>query len=199
MQPEGWVNADDRYYGQEYWVNPLGNQGVQPMGHDESLERVLPGEHFGPQFSFDPITRKLLAIGPYDYIVANHLLSCFSHHELIGKVLPNLRRMLKDGGVLRVLVPDAEKAARAYLAGVAQFFPLGDDLPEVSERFCTFLPWFGESKSIFDASYLCGLGAKAGFSTQVQCAFGESWLLPNSEITSLDDRQEQSLIMEFRK
>lgn len=135
----------------------------------------------------------------YDYIVANHLLSCFSHHELKEKVLPNLLSMLKPGGVLRVLVPDADKAIRAYLDGDTPFFPLGSDLPDVAARFCTFLPWFGESKSIFTGSYLWRLALDAGFDVGMECIAHESWMLPDSEIASLDDRAEQALIMEFRK
>lgn len=169
VQPEGWDNIDVVDYGQQFVVD-ITDAGYQ-----------------GGQWH------------EYDYIVANHLLSCFSHHELIGKVFPNLRSMLKKGGVLRVLVPDARKAVEAYLAEDTGFFPLGDDLPDVSQRFCTFLPWFGESKSIFDEFYLGRLAIQAGFSVAARCDFGCTRLGPEHTIAALDDREAQSLIMEFQK
>lgn len=169
VQPEGWDNIDVVDYGQQFVVD------ITDVGYQ------------GGQWH------------EYDYIVANHLLSCFSHHELLETVLPNLRAMLKPGGVLRVLVPDVRKAVDAYLADECVFFPLGDDLPNVSERFCTFLPWFGESKSIFDFPYLLHLGRLAGFGTIFYVSHGFTALCPDPGIASLDDREVQSLIVEFRK
>lgn len=169
VQPEGWDNIDIVDYGQQF-VADITDAGYQ-----------------GGQWH------------EYDYIVANHLLSCFSHHDLIEVVLPNLRSMLKRGGVLRVLVPDARKAVKAYLDDDPTWFPLGDDLPFTSERLCTFLPWFGESKSIFDEFYLGRLATQAGFSVVARCDFGCTRLCPEHTITALDDREAQSLIMEFQK
>lgn len=169
VQPEGWDNIDIVDYGQQF-VADITDAGYQ-----------------GGQWH------------EYDYIVANHLLSCFSHHDLIEVVLPNLRSMLKRGGVLRVLVPDARKAAHAYLDNDPAWFPLGDDLPDISDRFCTFLPWFGESKSIFDVTYLFGLGIDAGFVAWRECGFKVTKLCDDPEIVSLDDRERQSLIVEFQK
>ena len=137
----------------------------------------------------------------YDVIVANHLLSCFAHHDLLGSVLPNLRKMLRPGGVLRILVPDAEKAIRAYMAGDTEWFPLGVDLPDIGERLCTYLPWFGESKSIFVYEYLRGLLRDSGFiavSPALEC--GQSLYAPREwEAGSLDDRCRMSLIVEALK
>lgn len=207
VQPPDWDNADVRYMGQQYSLNVLSSDGgynfnrPREWAHDRATERALGGEHWTGSGEAQ--------LEPYDYIVANHLLSCFSHHELIERVLPNLRSMLKPGGVLRVLVPDANKAVLAYLNGDAAFFPLGDDLPDPAERFCTFLPWFGESKSIFDVFYLHSIAMKGGFAWtdgeprmargSAVCRPGVSWFLPDSEITALDDRPVQSLIMEFQR
>ncbi len=172
VQPEGWVNADLR-------GASLGCESIGLLD-GRSVDRFL-DDH-----------------GDFDEIVANHLLSCFSHHELLDPVLPNILRLLKPGGVFRALVPDARKAVDAYVRRVPEHFPLGDDLPGVSERFCTFLPWFGESKSIFDNAYLHRLLVKAGFSLVVDSPH-HATVLGSSGIHALDDREGHSLVMEARR
>lgn len=173
VQPEGWVNADIRGHRGD-GVVPL---DVAEVGH---------------------VSWFLHHQGEFDEIVANHLLSCFSHWELLDPVLPNILRLLKPGGVFRAMVPDARKAALAYLEGNASHFPLGDDLLDVSERFCTFLPWFGESKSIFDETYLRGLLRRAGFTTAVRSPH-HATVLGTRGIYDLDDREAHSLVMEARR
>lgn len=166
---------------------------VQPEGWD-NMDVVDYGQHW----IVDLLEPHFAPTNAYDYIVANHLLSCFSHHELTQKVLPNLMRMLKPNGVLRVLVPDADLAIRAYCNNDPDWFPLGDDLPGVDERFCTFLPWFGESKSIFTWKYLAKLANDAGYGI-VRCGFGKpGWSHVDAEIASLDDRERQALIVEIK-
>lgn len=50
-----------------------------------------------------------------------------------------------------------------------------------------------------DGFYLWRLALDAGFDVGMECIAHESWMLPDSEIASLDGRAEQALIMEFRK
>jgi predicted SAM-dependent methyltransferase len=172
VQPEGWVNVD--LYGVMF--------GCRQFDITNALDVELLAD----------------AHGAFDEIVANHLLSCFSHWELLDPVLPNILRLLKPGGVFRAMVPDARKAALAYLEDDASHFPLGDDLPSASERFCTFLPWFGESKSIFDERYLGVLLRTAGFTTVVFSPH-HATVLGTRGIYDLDDREEHSLVMEARR
>lgn len=172
VQPEGWVNADLR-------GASLGCASVDLL--DEGSVRWF-----------------LAHQGQFDEIVANHLLSCFSHHEMLDPVLPNILRLLKPGGVFRALVPDVRKAVDAYVRRVPEHFPLGDDLPSVSERFCTFLPWFGESKSIFDDAYLHRLLTRAGFSFVVDSPH-HATVLGTKGIYDLDDREGHSLVVEARR
>jgi hypothetical protein len=93
------------------------------------------------------------------------------------------------------------KAIRAYMAGDTEWFPLGVDLPDIGERLCTYLPWFGESKSIFVYEYLRGLLRDSGFiavTPALEC--GQSLCAPTEwEAGSLDDRCRMSLIVEALK
>ena len=109
VQPDDWTNADLR--GAEYGC--LSVDVSNPFSVGEFAE-----QH-----------------GRFDVVVANHLLSCFDHHDL-PNVLSNIGGLLlAAGGTLRVLVPNMREAARAYLCGEANWFPHGDDMPSVSERF----------------------------------------------------------------
>lgn len=172
IQPDGWVNVD------AHW------QGPKMIVADVLLERHV--DHLLDDYD------------EFDEIVANHLLSCFSHWDLVKVVLPNIRRLLRPGGVLRVLVPDARKAAMALLRDDADHFPLGNDLPTTDERFCTFLPWFGESLSIFTPLYLSKLLYASGF-TAVAYAQHHHSPLGSPGITELDDREGHSFVMEARR
>src|SRR5437763_6749688 len=51
-----------------------------------------------------------------DYAVSIHALQEVPFPDLV-KVLTELRRVLKRGGVVRLVLPDAEKAIRAYQRG----------------------------------------------------------------------------------
>lgn len=186
IQPEGWDNADIGEHGQQWWIDILDHPFATNRTGDEDKIGWLGRK---PEYDW---------VDEFDYIVANHLLSCFSHHELKDRVLPRLMRMLKPGGVLRVLVPDADLAIRAYCNNDVAWFPLGTDLPTIDERLCTFLPWFGESKSIFTWSYLASLANSLGYGA-VRCEFGKpGWPHVDPEIASLDDREQQSLIVEIK-
>lgn len=186
IQPEGWDNADIGDHGQQWWIDILDHPfATNRTGDEDKIDRL--GRK--PEYDW---------VGEFDYIVANHLLSCFSHHELKDRVLPRLMRMLKPNGVLRVLVPDADLAIRAYCNNDVAWFPLGPDLPGIDERLCTFLPWFGESKSIFTYDYLSRLVGGLGYG-HMRCQFGQrGWSHIDPEIASLDDREVQSLIVEIK-
>lgn len=168
ITPEGWINVDR-----------VDRPGIHYVG---DVRAGLP-EEWGDQF---------------EMIVANHVLSDLTHHELVP-ALKELRRCLAPEGVLRVLVPDLAKAMQAYREERFDWFPLGDDLPTMDERLCTFLPWFGESRSVFTRGYLSALLTTAGFERLAKVGHKVSVLAPMTAITALDDREEQALIMEAVK
>ena len=134
----------------------------------------------------------------YDYIVANHSISDLDFHEL-DPALKELRRCLRPGGVLRVLVPDLMGAVKAYQRRDYEWFPQGNDLTSIDERFCTFVGWFGTAKSNFTEGYLRLLLERAGFRTVIRSNVRGRTLSSDREIVSLDDRQPTALVMEGQK
>lgn len=136
-RPEGWTNAD---------------KGVIVRGSGVAyadLRMVLPW----PDDTFT-------------LIVANHVLSDLTHHEL-PHALRELRRVLKPGGVLRILVPDFLRAVHHFEQGDPDWFPQDDRTEGLDARLCTFVMWYGESRSVFTRGYLRDLLAAAGFAETV--------------------------------
>lgn len=128
------------------------------------------------------------AVDHYDYIFCNHMLSDIGHHDLV-LALENIRGMLRDGGKVRILVPDIIEAFKRWEIEDDRWFPQGDDL-DLEAKFCTFVTWFGESKSVFTRYYLLGLGKKAGFSVLRVAEWGED---------IHDDRKGECFVVEFTK
>lgn len=127
--------------------------------------------------------------GQYDYIFCNHMLSDFSHHEL-PTVLHNIRWLLTPLGVAHILVPNLFGAIKAYFEMDHGWFPQGLDMPNLDERLCTFVTWFGESKSVFTPTYLLTLGRRAGFSAVDVVLWGTD---PH------DDREKEAIVVEFTR
>lgn len=180
-RPQGWINAD-RYV--EHYVVKDGagtmiSQHVDPAYAD--LTEVLPWTD-----------------GTFDMIVANHVLSDLTHHEL-PHALRELHRVAKVNGVLRILVPDLVGAFYHWEKGDAEWFPQDDRTGGLDAKFCTFLTWFGESRSVFTLGYLVQLLTDAGWSETARPPHGRSHFLYDNEIASLDGDRTTSLIVEAHK
>lgn len=178
VQPEGWDNVDRAGFGQQFlWDVVAGAPPLEFVTFDRGTAWV-------------PVK-----LEDYDYIVCNHMLSDIGHHDLVP-ALKNIRSMLKEGGVLRILVPDVLQAFAAARLGQDWWFPQDDRTGSTDAKFCTFVTWFGESRSVFTYEYLSELLMKADFanvSGPLHCGqtrFGAS------PIAQLDDRCTQALIVE---
>jgi predicted SAM-dependent methyltransferase len=132
--------------------------------------------------------------GPYDYAVANHVLCALDHHEL-PVALRNIRLVLREGGVLRVMVPDFESAIHAWNDGRRDWFPQGDQVESIDARFCTYVSWFGTQRSVFTLPYLREVLTAGGFQEHRVAAFKFS-TSGFDGITDLDDREGESLFVE---
>jgi SAM-dependent methyltransferase len=130
----------------------------------------------------------------YDYAVANHLLNHLAPGDVM-RALSNIRETLKPGGTLRVMVPDLIRAISAYMRDEPDWFPLGDVVEGLDARFCTYITWHGTQRSVFTAALLAQQLETAGFSDVWRSPIGETFS-HRPEITSLDDRGGESIIME---
>ena len=137
---------------------------------------------------------------------AGHITYCVSVHALQEiplsdqvPVLSELHRVLKRGGVLRLCLPDLEKAVAAYQRGDRDYFLVPDeDARSLSGKFVTHILWYSYSRVMFTPEFIEELLLKAGFNRVDHCAFQatkSSW----PEITQLDCREHESLFVEAVK
>lgn len=130
-----------------------------------------------------------------DYAVSVHALPELPYSDLLP-ALEEIRRTLKAGGVLRLVLPDLRRAIDAYLAGDEQYFHLvAKDSATPGGRLITQMLWYGYSRSLFTADFSAELLQKAGFVDVVMCeAHHTASEFPG--IVELDNREEESLYIE---
>lgn len=133
-----------------------------------------------------------------DYAVSIHALPEMAYPTLIP-VLQELRRVLKPGGVLRLVLPDIDKGIAAYQRGDRDYFLIPDeDAKSVGAKFITQMLWYGYSKLLFTHDFIEEKLMKAGFSRVDRCAFKQT-KSPWPEILELDNRENESLFVEAVK
>lgn len=138
-----------------------------------------------------------LASGCLDYAVSVHALPEIPYPELVP-VLAELRRVLKPGGTLRLVLPDLDRAIEAYRRGDESYFKVGpEDAGSLSGRLIVQMLWYGYSRSLFTAEFTAELLVKAGFDRVAHCSYRETQS-SFAEIVALDNREDESLYVEAR-
>lgn len=133
-----------------------------------------------------------------DYITSIHALPEIPYMDL-EDVLWELRRVLRPGGVLRLGLPDMERAIDAYLRNDRDYFLIPDDVSQSrGGKMIVQLIWYGRSRTMFTYDFTEELLQKSGFREVHRCAFGQTQS-PFPEIVDLDNRPRESLFVEAVK
>ena len=133
-----------------------------------------------------------------DYAVSIHALPEIAYPDLIP-TLQELRRVLKAGGVLRLELPDLDKAIQAYIAGDRGYFLIPDEDSEtLGGKLVTQMVWYGWSRTLFTHDFMEEMLMKAGFSRTNRCSFKRT-ASPFPEIVEMDSREQESLYLEAIK
>lgn len=135
----------------------------------------------------------------FDYVVANHSVQMLAYTQLEAG-LAELSRVLKVGGVLRVLVPDLLRAMAAYDAGDAAWFPIVDEAEtSIGGKLCAYATWYSTARTVFTPAWACELLDRAGFDAALGAVsfspLGYRW----PQITMLDSRPRESIVVEGMK
>jgi SAM-dependent methyltransferase len=139
-----------------------------------------------------------LATNSVDYAVSVHALPELSYRELVP-ALVEIGRVLKAGGVLRLVLPDLRRAIEAYLAGDQRYFELvAKDSVTPGGRLITQLLWYGYSRTLFTADFCAELLDRAGFINVVLCKARQT-ASRFSGIVELDNREAESFYIEATK
>lgn len=152
----------------------------------------------GVQIVGDVLKGLPLADNSMDYIVSIHVLPEIAYNNL-DATLSELCRVLKPGGVLRLGLPDMDRAIRAYQSGDRDYFLIDDnDVKDLSAKLVVQLTWFGRSRCLFTDAMTRELLARNGFDEITSCAYQQS-ASGLAGITELDDRPLESFFIEGRK
>lgn len=152
--------------------------------------------HPGVDLQADILEGLPLEDGSIDYAVSNHALQELDVYEQ-EVAFTELRRVLKDGGVLRLCLPDVDRAIDAYRSGDRDWF-IVDEWETIGGNFVTQLIWHGYNKTPFVFEFAEELARRAGFGRVERSAFQET-ASGIREITELDSREDESFFLEAWK
>jgi hypothetical protein len=131
-----------------------------------------------------------------ELVYCSPALQSFPAHELVP-ALRELRRVLKPGGLLRLCVPDFERALHAY-GPERQSWHWCWEWETQDGNFLTQLTNYGYGRSLFTSNFVDELLRKAGFCDIRAAAFGRS-SSPVTGCVDLDLRPDECLVMEASK
>lgn len=130
-----------------------------------------------------------------DYAVAIHVLPHI-RLEALAPALARIHRVLKPGGVLRLALPDLEKAIDAYRGGDAGYFAVPDERwQSPGAKLVAQIMWYNDLVTPFTYDLAAEALAKAGFTAAERCAFRQT-RSRFPEIVALDNRERESFFVE---
>lgn len=131
----------------------------------------------------------------FAWALALHVLQDLAYPEVVP-ALRELRRVLVPGGVLRLGLPDLDRAIDAYRRGDAAYFFVPDrDARAPGAKLVAQVVWYGSVRTPFTFDCIREMLATAGFADVRRCEFRASTHGP-AALAGLDNRERESLFVE---
>jgi SAM-dependent methyltransferase len=133
-----------------------------------------------------------------DYAVGMHVLQDLPWPE-IPPAVSEMYRVLKPRGVLRLGLPDLDRAIDAYRRKDAGYFYVSDaHMLSLGGKLVTQIVWYGSVRTPFTFDFARELLIKAGLASVVSCAFQRTESA-HPQIVELDNRPRETLFVEATK
>lgn len=162
---------------------------------------ILSDLHYAVNWSASIQTYDLKKKLPYedssvDYVYTSHFLEHLAFDDS-QRLMSEVFRILKPGGIVRVIVPDLALGARQYVAAI-------EAKPDDANAANEFIGWLQLNRPglrdphlwMYDAASLSAMLNQIGFSDVVVCEYRKG-RVPDCEL--LDRRPEDSLHIEAEK
>ncbi len=156
------------------------NMGAGPFG-EEGWVNVDMFKTTNISFTYDCRTRLPFRDGSVARIRCEHLLEHLDRHTEADSLLKNFYRILKKGGVLRLIVPHAPRYMKAYIEGTAEAWATLDvTMPEFSDNWLPMdvmnhiFRQAGEHKFAYDVATMKISLQKAGFTNIIESDYAQS-------------------------
>jgi SAM-dependent methyltransferase len=139
-----------------------------------------------------------LPAAAFDYAVSIHGLQDLPYLDVVP-ALQELRRVLREDGVLRLGLPDMERALTAHARGDRDYFYIPDaETATLDGKLIVQLVWYGSVRTPFTWAFARELCLKAGFRRVERCAYRQT-STGDAAIVELDNRERESLYVEAFK
>jgi predicted SAM-dependent methyltransferase len=152
----------------------------------------------GIDLSCDIRNRLPVPDNTFDYIASIHALGEIPYLDVIS-VLSELRRVLRPGGVLRLALPDLDRAIDAYVRRDPGYFYVPDEeATSLGGKLIIQVTWYSSARLLFTHDFIEELLGKTHFRDIQRCAYRQT-RSAYPGITELDNRERESLFVEAVK
>lgn len=154
---------------------------------------------YGQEDKIDILNNFSYEDSEFNGIIVNHTMSMFSWQEIEEIVLPNFYRVLRPGGIIRIMDSDPIVAFKNYIDKNTESLIIPNSIEKsLDGKFCKYLNWYSTRKSLCTPEFMRELLERVGFGQTNITSFKTS-SFNKRYMLELDNRPKESYYVEARK